>query len=100
MTDIQTCLAAFVVASGTGGSSEVGSVDRTIEVFLADKPEHRVEALLTLKAAFVAMTLDGHVATYISSRIDANLAMHREMAGVEAPFDGRLTQVDVSNERP
>ena len=78
MSDIQTCLASFAVASGshTGNSEEI--VDRAIAAYLASAENDPIQAIRELKAGFEAMMLDGAVAAHISARIDEALSSRRQ----------------------
>jgi hypothetical protein len=84
MSDIQTCLASFAVASGspTGNSRE--AVDRAIDAYLGSVANDEVQAISDLKAGFEAMMLDGAVAVHISARIDEELSARRQSGASDA----------------
>lgn len=73
MSDIQTCIASFVVVVGAQGDA-TRTVDQHIEAYLLQAQQSPVQALVDLRAAFDEMRLDGRMAAYISSRIDMALA--------------------------
>lgn len=85
MSDIQTCIASFAVASGSyaGNSREI--VDRAIDDYLGSVANDEVQAINDLKAGFEAMMLDGAVAAHISARIDEELSARRH-AGASNAF--------------
>lgn len=88
MSDIQNCIASFVVASGAQSENAEETVDRAIEAYLADTPENPLQAIVALKTAFEEMMLDGRVAAHISSRIDQALTSQLQL-GVGGHAHGR-----------
>ena len=75
MSDLQSCLATFVVSAWANDGSGLERAERVIEAYLAkcETRDHKA-ALLALEAAYRKMPADSHVAQQIKARIESRIA--------------------------